>query len=217
MAKTITYTTGMQDITDPSQVDGVTIRLAGTALATAPTLSLIDTAPPPVTTAYLLGKIEVLGTAATPNFGSVDSIGYFSPVTLTQGIHVSHGTLLTGIMYSSFVLDGDSVVTNGSTLDAFGGRYHSSPYTLNGSIAVGTDSTANFLNSRLLGDGTLKTTAKSATITVGGIGGVGNEVHFDLAKGGTLNIDNGMNFLGQVDIGREATVNVNSETYFYRS
>ena len=146
MAKTITYTTGIQDITDPSQVDGVTIRLAGTALATAPTLSLIDTAPPPVTTAYLLGKIEVLGTAATPNFGSVNSIGYFSPVTLTQGIHVSHGTLLTGIMYSSFVLDGDSVVTNGSTLDAFGGRYHSSPYTLNGSIAVGTDSTANFLD-----------------------------------------------------------------------
>ena len=86
---------------------------------------------------------------------------------------------------------------------------------MNGSIAVGTNSTANFLNSRLLGDGTLKTTAKSATITVGGIGGAGNEVHFDLAKGGTLNIDNGMNFLGQVDIGREATVNVNSETYFY--
>ena len=46
---------------------------------------------------------------------------------------------------------------------------------------------------------------------------MGNDVHFDLAKGGTLNIDNGMNFLGQVDIGREATVNVNSETYFYRT
>ena len=85
MAKTITYTTGIQDITDPSQVDGVTIRLAGTALATAPTLSLIDTAPPPVTTAYLLGKIEVLGTAATPNFGSVEFYRLFFAGHLDAG------------------------------------------------------------------------------------------------------------------------------------
>ena len=113
-------------------------------------------------------------------------------------------------MYSSFTLDGESVVTNGSTLDAFGGGYLSSPYTLNGSIAVGTDSTANFLDSRLLGDGTLKTTAKSATIDIGGIGGADTGIHVDLTKGGVLNLDNGMNFLGQIDMGRSAVVNVNS-------
>ena len=58
MSKTIAYTTGVQGIADPSQVDGVTIRLAGTALATAPTLSLEDVAPFPTLATYLLGKVE---------------------------------------------------------------------------------------------------------------------------------------------------------------
>ena len=124
MAKTLTYTTGTQDITDPSQVNGVTIRLAGTALATAPILNFENTAlGAPATTTYLLGKIEVLGTAATPNFGIFDSSTKSLQVTLTQGVHVSHGTLVTDTISSSFTLDGHSVVTNGSTLDAGGGRY----------------------------------------------------------------------------------------------
>jgi hypothetical protein len=213
MSKTITYTTGVQGITDPSKVDGVTIGLAGTALATAPTLDLENAAPVPMTTTYLLGKVEVLGTAGTPKFGNLESVGYFSPVTLTQGVHLSHGTLTTGIMYSSFAFDGDSVVTDDSTLIAYGGRYLSSSYTLNGSIAVGTASTANFLDSHLAGSGTLKTTAKSATIDIGGIGGADSGIHVDLTKGGVLNLDNGMNFLGQIDMGRHATVNVNSQAF----
>ena len=184
MAKTLTYTTGTQDITDPSQVNGVTIRLAGTALATAPILNFENTAlGAPATTTYLLGKIEVLGTAATPNFGILDSSTESLPVTLTQGVHVSHGTLVTDTISSSFTLDGHSVVTNGSTLDAGGGRYVSGTYTLNGSIAVGTDSTANLLTSYLAGDGTLKTTAKSATIDIG-FRGADSGIHIDLTKGG---------------------------------
>ena len=213
MAKTLTYTTGTQDITDPSQVNGVTIRLAGTALATAPILNFENTAlGAPATTTYLLGKIEVLGTAATPNFGILNSSTESLPVTLTQGVHVSHGTLVTDTISSSFTLDGHSVVTNGSTLDAGGGRYVSGTYTLNGSIAVGTDSTANLLTSYLAGDGTLKTTAKSATIDIG-FRGADSGIHIDLTKGGVLNLDSGMNFLGQIDMGRHATVNVNSQSF----
>ena len=132
----------------------------------------------------------------------------------TQGLRVSHGTLWTD-SNSGFTLDGKSVITDSGTLIAFGGRYHSSLYTLNGSLSVGDQSTANFLDAHLAGNGTVKTTTESAAITVGGIGGVGSDVHFDLTKGGTLNIDNGMNFLGRVDIGHKATVNINSETFLF--
>ncbi len=75
------------------------------------------------------------------------------------------------------------MVTNGSTLDAGGGRYVSGTYTLNGSIAVGTDSTANLLTSYLAGDGTLMPTAEERDHRYG-FRGADSGIHIDLTKGG---------------------------------
>ena len=149
--------------------------------------------------------------SATPNYGWVES----DPetfTTFTKGVRVSHGTLTTDAN-SGFTFEGKSVITNGGTLDALGGRYHSSLYTLNGSVSVGENSSADFSDVHLAGNGTVKLTAESATVSAGGIGGVGAGVHFDLTRGGTLNIDNGMNFLGHVDIGCHATVNINTPIF----
>jgi hypothetical protein len=62
--------------------------------------------------------------------------------------------------------------------------------------------------------------ARSATIDVGGYGtapagidGVDAGIHVDLTRGGVLNINDGMRFLGQIDMGRSATVNVNSQLF----
>ncbi len=208
MSTTVTYTSGAAHFTSPTQVDDTIIRLAGTT-PSLPTSPLIDFTG--LFAMYQLGKVEVLGTAATPNYGWIES----NPqtfTTFTKGVHVSHGILTTD-SNSGFIFEGKSVITNGGTLDALGGRYHSSLYTLNGSVSVGRNSSADFSDVHLAGHGTVKLTAESATVSAGGIGGVAAGVHFDLTKGGTLNIDNGMNFLGRVDIGCQATVNINTPIF----
>jgi hypothetical protein len=208
VSSTVTYTSGSQSIISPTQLNNRIIRLAGTtpSLPTAPLINLTG-----LLATYALDKVEVLGTSATPNYGWVES----DPetfTTFTKGVRVSHGTLTTDAN-SGFTFEGKSVITNDGTLDALGGRYHSSLYTLNGSVLVGENSSADFSDVHLTGHGTVKLTAESATVSAGGIGGVGAGVHFDLTEGGTLNIDNGMNFLGHVDIGCQATVNINTPVF----
>lgn len=208
MSRTVIYTNGDHGFTSPTQLDDTKIRLAGTgpSLPAAPLINLTG-----LLAMYTLDKVEVLGTSVTPNYGWVQSDPETS-ATFTNGVHVSHGTLFTD-SNSGFTFEGKSVITNGGTLDALGGRYHSSLYTLNGSVSVGENSSADFSDVHLVGNGTVKLTAESATVSASGIGGVGSGVHFDLTKGGMLNIDNGMNFLGRVDIGREATVNINAPVF----
>ncbi len=114
---------------------------------------------------YALDKVEVLGTSATPNYGLVESDPQ-TFTTFTKGVHVSHGTLTTD-SNSGFTFEGKSVITNGGTLDALGGRYHSSLYTLNGRVSVGENSSADFHDVHLSGHGTVKLTAESATVSAG--------------------------------------------------
>ena len=208
MSKTVTYASGAEDFTSPTQLDDTIIRFAGTT-PSLPAAPLVDLSG--LLAIYPLDKVEVLGTAATPNYGWLESDPETS-TTLTKGVHVSHGTLTTD-SNSGFTFEGKSVITNGGMLDALGGRYHSSLYTLNGSVSVGENSSADFSDVHLAGNGRVKLTAESATVSAGGIGGVGAGVHFDLTRGGTLNIDNGMNFLGHVDIGCDATVNISTPIF----
>lgn len=150
MSSTVTYTSGTQSITSPTQINNRIIRLAGTtpSLPAAPLINLTG-----LLETYALDKVEVLGTSATPNYGWVES----DPetfTTFTKGVRVSHGTLTTDAN-SGFTFEGKSVITNDGTLDALGGRYHSSLYTLNGSVLVGENSSADFSDVHLTGHGTV--------------------------------------------------------------
>ena len=215
MPQTVTYATGTQNLSTAQLPNDVIIRLAGTVPypdPSTPTLVANPNLAPPFTP-VTVGKIEVLGTDATPNYGSVETAETF--FTIQHGIKIQDGTLWMDSNLG-YTLDGKSVIADGGTLDALGGRYLGSSYTLNGSLSVGDNSTANFSESHLTGNGTVKTTAPSATIDVKQTGGpVGNAtdtVHFDLTKGGTLNIfeNFAMSFVADIRMGDDATVNLNS-------
>lgn len=221
MSRTVTYTTGIQNLRTSQLPNNPIIRLAGTVPypnpATPTIIANADTTPPIAT--YTVGKVEVSGTDTTPNYGFLDTLE--APVTIQHGLQVSDGTLWTDFNIG-FTLDGRSVISDGGSLITLGGRYHGSLVTLNGSLSVGDNSTADFTDAHLTGDGTVKTTAPSATIDVRQTGGlvmgsnpsVTDTVHFDLTKGGTLNIlsiDAPMSFVGQIRMGDNATVNINSQ------
>jgi hypothetical protein len=209
---TLTYKDGQGGfIANSASIDGDTIRFEGTTALTQPIVEMEENTIPPAPS-YPLDEVIVSGSAATPNYGMLESFTY-SPVVVDNGVRVSHGTLIIDGVYGTFTLDGTSKVENG-TLDADGGRYRINSTTLNGSLTVGNNATADFTDGDLTGNGTITTTGHSSVISVGG-GGLGDvkDVTFDLRQGGVLNIDDPMSFLGTVDMGRDTTVNINTSPY----
>jgi hypothetical protein len=82
-----------------------------------------------------------------PNSGSL---------VLTHGISLSYGNLfLSSQAGGSYTLNGNSVVTNNSTLNTYGGRYQAVPVVLNGNMVVSKGSTADLSHTPLQGNGSI--------------------------------------------------------------
>ena len=56
---------------------------------------------------------------------------------------MSYGDFTLNQQGAKVTLSGTSVINNDSTLTVLGGRYHTAPYTLNGTVFVGNGSTVN--------------------------------------------------------------------------
>ena len=209
---TLTYKDGQGGfIANSATIDGDTLIFAGTSATAPPAVEMEGNASPPAPF-YDLNEVIVSGSKAVPNYGILEAFTY-SPVVIDNGVHVSNGALSINGVYGTFTLDGRSTVENG-TLGVGGGRYRINETTLNGSLTVGNHATADFTNGDLVGSGTITTTGNSSTVNVGG-GGLGDvkDVTFDLSRGGVLNIDDPMSFLGTVEMGRNTAVNINTSPY----
>jgi hypothetical protein len=168
------------------KLDGSNLTFAGASSAAGQTPSVIFIGRNSLT------NVTDNGTTGAAGYGAIN----LAPgvALTTAGLTVSAATLwLSELPGSSVTFNGDSRISNGSTLTATGyadtGIYNvSGTMTIDGTSAVNMDAVA------VTGSGTIHLTGESALLRAGNVG-AGETVVLD---GGMLSLTDGMKFLGTI-------------------
>jgi hypothetical protein len=176
-----------QSITVTSdQWDGDSLAFAGTSSAAGQTPTVTFTGP------NTLSQISDIGPSSAPGYGIINVTP--GGALTTGGLTVRNATLfLSERPGTSVTLNGNSQITNGSTLTATG-YAGTGAYTVNGAMAIDGTSTVNMDSVAVNGTGTFHLTGEDALLRVGNVA-AGDTVVLD---GGMLSLANGMSFLGTI-------------------
>ncbi len=139
------------------KADPITIRFAGTSLASEPVVTIPSFNYLNPTAVYEVNKISARGTAAHPVYGEVNVAPISTGFTIENGIHVSEGNVQLNRADGGIItLGGKSTVSHDSTVSVYGGRYQGDQLTFNNAkLTVSGNSTFDSHTSPLTGTGTI--------------------------------------------------------------
>ena len=191
----VTYGNGQRIGSSPGRLNGYEVVFAGTAQQTEPILTISGSLPPAVpyasTTLY---SVEVHGTSSLALAYGYLGFNPLSTGVIANGIHMSYGDFTLNQQGAKVTLSGTSVINNDSTLTVLGGRYHTAPYTLNGTVFVGSGSTVNADEAQLSGGGSINLNAATAAAD---LKTADTSIHVNV-NSGVLSLKDGMSFLGTI-------------------
>jgi hypothetical protein len=172
-----------QSMTIPSPTDPpLAIQFTGTDPAH---ISIVTLGTIAGTTVWPIYDVTAIGSPGHTVYGAINLVPYSDMIDIQHGVTVSNGNLSLGTMVGGkYTLDGNSVVTNNSTLTTYGGRYQVDPVFLNGKLTVANNSSADFSHGTLTGSGSVHIEDSSAVTMKTVLAGL----HVDVDNGGKLSL-----------------------------